>query len=265
MKNAIKAALYRFFPRVATQFFSARARAYSHRLVKELGCATLNEKLLSRFGNRVLHGPFAGMTLSPETRREHLGPFLLGTYESELYPIWRSIFERKFSLFIDVGAKFGFYAVGLAKQYLGSKVIAFDTDPWARKATREMSIANGVEVEVGSFCSPEWLQSHLPENSFIFSDCEGYEAVLFGSGKVPNLKSATMLIEIHEELSPGVTELLGQQFARSHEITMVSSRPNQADAVPELELLSEAEREMATNEYRPAGQAWMFLSKKVEN
>jgi hypothetical protein len=231
--------------------------------VRELGCSALNEKLLEQFGNRVLHGPFAGITLSPETHREHLGPFLLGTYESELHPVWSSIFGMRFNLLIDVGAKFGFYAVGLAKHFPGSKVIAFDTDPWARKATREMIVANDVQVEVQGFCSPDWLQGHLPDGSFIFSDCEGYEAALFGSGEVRNLQSATMLIEIHEELCPGVTELLRGKFARSHQITIIPARADRLETVPELAQLSEIEREMAVNEYRPVDQAWMFLSRKA--
>jgi len=263
MKSVIKAAMYKVFPQLATQIFSARARAYSHKLVRELGCAALNEKLLKRFGNRVLHGPFAGMTLSPETCREHLAPFLLGTYESELHQIWCSILQMKFSLLIDVGAKFGYYAVGLAKQFPDREVLAFDTDPWARKATREMGAANGVSVEVRAFCNPDWLRNHLPEGAFIFSDCEGYEATLFGSSEAPNLQSATMLIEIHEELSPGVTELLCKKFARSHEAMIIPARANQPDTMPELASLTEAEREMAMNEYRPGNQCWLFLSRKV--
>lgn len=265
MKSVIKAAMFKLFPRVATQIFSARARAYSHRLVRELGCAALNEKLLRRFGDRVLYGPFAGMVLSPETRREHLAPFLLGIYESELDQVWRSIFQMEFSLVIDVGAKFGFYAVGLAKQFPGRKIIAFDTDPWARRATKEMSAANGVQVEVRSFCSPQWLRNHLPKGAFIFSDCEGYEATLFGSNEVPNLQSATMLIEIHEELSPGVTDLLREKFARSHEVTVIPAQPKQTKTLPELASLNEAEQVMAISEYRPINQCWMFLSRKVSS
>ena len=134
-----------------------------------------------RFGNRVLHGPFAGMTLHPKPVASIWRHFSR-TYESELHQAWCSIFQLKFSLLIDVGAKFGFYAIGLAKQFPGRKIVAFDTDPWARKATREMSLANDVGVEVRAFCDPDWLRNHLPEGAFIFQRLlRVTQATLFGS------------------------------------------------------------------------------------
>ena len=259
MKRLIRRTISKLFPQAATQFFAARARAYSHNLVQELGCGALNRKLLERFGNRVLHGPCAGMVLSPATQREHLAPFLLGTYESELHPAWDLIFRMDFTLLIDVGAKFGFYAVGLARRFPQTKVIAFDADPWARDATGEMSVANHVTVELRSLCTPHWLRKHLPIGAFVLSDCEGYEAILFGADALPNLRAATMLIETHEEASPGVTENICNQFARSHQITIIPADPNYSHAVPELASLDEKERAMAVDEYRPAQQSWIFL------
>jgi hypothetical protein len=262
MKLAIKATMFRLFPRVATQIFSARARACSHKLFDEWGCTKLNDKLIKRFGNKVLHGPFAGIAFSPEARREHLAPFLLGTYESELQAAWNSIFQMKFNLLIDVGANFGFYAVGLAKRFPASRVVAFDTDPWARKATHEMAAANDVTVEVREFCNPEWLLNHLQKDSFILSDCEGYEATLFGSIEIPHLSSATLLVETHEQFKPGVTEMIREKFSRSHHIVVIPPRSHGAETLSELEFLDEKERAMATTEYRTAEQCWLFLTPK---
>src|SRR5688572_28096723 len=81
IKHALKQALYAAAPKVATAIVSARSRAHSHRMVRQWGLRELNEKLVSNLGSRVLSGPFKGMVLSPMTLREHIGPYLLGTYE----------------------------------------------------------------------------------------------------------------------------------------------------------------------------------------
>lgn len=259
LKKGIKANLFRFFPRTASRIFSARARALSHQLVERWGCTALNRKLIAKFGAKVLHGPFTGIVLMPETHKEHIAPHLLGLYEGELYPAWKTVFEGTFTQILDVGAKFGFYAVALARQFPKVPVLAFDTDPWARKAMREMNEGNGVKVQVETFCDPAWLRTLLAENAFIFSDCEGYEATLFGGDPIPALKSATMLIEIHEQFSPGVTAMLREKFARSHDIAIINSRIDSPVALSELDALTPEERTMAICEYRDADQSWMLL------
>lgn len=259
MKAIIRTALVRMFPRTSAQIFAARARAYSQKLARNWGCLQFNEKIIRQFGNKVLSGPFAGLELSPETRREHLAPYFFGTYEHELHPAWQSIFKMKFDQILDVGAKFGFYAVGLAKQFPAIPVIAFDTDPWARKATQEMSAVNGVPIQVLGYCSPDWLRGNLQKNAFIISDCEGYEAKLFGSVAIQNLSSATMLIEIHEQFSPGVTRLIHTKFSKTHTLQTIPAQPDGIHLSPALASLTEAERKMAISEYRTGQQSWVFL------
>ena len=80
LKRAVKSVAYKLFPQLATELFSARARAHSQRLAHEWGCTALNQKLLTVIGDRVIDGPFRGIALSPMTAAEHLGPYLLGVY-----------------------------------------------------------------------------------------------------------------------------------------------------------------------------------------
>ena len=230
---------------------------------QKLGCLQLNDKLIRQFGNKVLHGPFSGIVLSPEARREHLAPFLLGTYERELHPVWSSVFQMKFAQILDVGAKFGFYAIGLAQRFPGVPVFAFDTDPWARKATRQMCAANQLTIQVLGLCNPDWMHDNLQQNAFILSDCEGYEATLFGSVEIPNLSSATMLIELHEQFSPGVTRLLQSNYSRSHDLLLVTALLEAADLPAELAFLDEPERKTAVSEFRTTQQSWLFLKPKI--
>jgi hypothetical protein len=218
--------------------------------------------MMQQFGNKVLHGPFSGIVLSSETCREHLSPFLLGTYENELHEVWMEVFKMQFCEILDIGAKFGFYAIGLAKRFPGKPVFAFDTDPWARKAMRQMSSANHAEIKVLGLCSPDWMRQNLQKNAFVLSDCEGFEATLFGSAEIPNLSSATMLIEIHEQFSPGVAVMIHKKYSKSHNILVIPTRSQDCDVSNELAFLNEEERKMAVEEYRTAEQSWIFLTRK---
>ena len=139
MKQLVKRLFYRCAPELATEFFSARSRAHSHRLLKQWGCLEVNRALYEHLGDVVQEGPFQGLRLTTLTRSEQWGPYLLGTYESELDSAWEAVFTGSYRQIIDIGAKFGYYAVGLAKRFPSTDVIAVDTDPWARRAVREMA------------------------------------------------------------------------------------------------------------------------------
>ena len=258
MKAMLKKALFAVAPQWMTAQISARARAHSHRLFETWGCKALGEKLVQHLGNKVQEGPFAGMTLSPMTTAENLGPFLLGTYESELDSAWEAIFKGQYSQLIDVGAKFGFYAVGLAKRYPDAPVIAFDTDSWAREAVAEMAKVNEVRnVRVEGFCSAGWMMGNVAENAFIISDCEGYEDNLFTPEVISQLKSATLIIETHDTFVPNVTDRLRSRFASTHEVLVLGESEQPRRSRLPLDFLSDQEQELAHNEFR-AKQYWLL-------
>ena len=112
-----------------------RERRLSHRLNAEWQVTPLSAKLFERFGTRVLSGPFAGLVLPRDVAGEHVGPYLFGIYEHELHDTLNGLKGQRFSRVVNIGAKFGYYAAGLAK-LLNTPVTAFDIDPWARRMTR---------------------------------------------------------------------------------------------------------------------------------
>lgn len=210
-------------------------------------------------GTRVLQGPFRGLILSPMTHREHIGPYLLGTYEHELHPWWDDILLSAFDQVIDVGAKFGYYAVGLAQRLPSAQVVAFDTDWWARRALREMATANGVSnLVVSSWCDHRWLLDNLRPHALILSDCEGYEADLLCGENTAALSTATLVVELHEALVPGVTARVVESFSRSHQISGVESEPAVVPPETSVTSLNEEELARAASEARPQ-QEWILL------
>lgn len=258
MKQILKHLAFVACPRLATSFFSARARALSHRTVTEWGCHRVNDLMLNRFGNVVLSGPFRGLTLSPMTRAEQIGPYLLGLYESELRTAWDRILSKDYPQILDVGSKVGYYAVGLARRYPESRVEAFDTDPWARRALHEMARANGVNnMQIRGYCSPSWLARNLVEHALIVSDCEGFEGELFDSRPIRNLRSATLLIETHDAFVPGTSARLQKHLRVTHDFEIIPSETIVPHHSFDLSGLNDREQELATREMRMP-QEWLL-------
>jgi len=258
MKSLIKRWFYTLAPQTATAFFSARSRAHSHRVVQIWGASKLNQELISRLGRQVLSGPFKGMELTSETEKEQLGPYLLGTFEFEIQPWVEAACQKRYSTFVDVGAKFGFYSVGFARRCPEARSLAFDTDHWARKAMREMSIANETKnVEILGYCSREWIVDKLPANSFVLSDCEGYESVLFSSVS-PSLKSATLLIETHDHEVENTSVMLKERFSATHRIKEVISGTPRTSSV-DLSFLSLKDQSAVIQEVRHE-QTWLLAT-----
>jgi precorrin-6B methylase 2 len=262
MKGLLKRLGYALLPQWTTAVQSARARAHSQRYLAGIGCSTINPLLVAKLGNKVLSGPFQGLELTPMTYAEQIGPYLLGTYESEIRPAWELLFKSTYSQIIDIGAKFGFYAVGLALRYPQSSVVAFDTDWWARKAVSELAKANRVKnVQIKGFCTSEWLAKHTLPNSLIISDCEGYEATLFTPASIDALKHSSLLIETHDNFVPAVTEQLQQLFSKTHDVTTYGVTLVQRQSPVDLEFIPKELRGLALHEVRDE-HLWLLCQPK---
>lgn len=263
MKALVKSALSRALPGFYLGLMSRRARAHNQRMEEAWGCVALTEKVLRNQGPRVVSGPFQGLEFSGRTFSRHLAPKLFGTYERELHPVLQEVLGSRYAQVLDVGSAEGYYAVGLALRIPGVPVHAFDTDSWARETVEEMARTNGVtNLTVHAACTPEWLTAHLRPESFILSDCEGYEDVLFAPDRVPDLRRADLLIELHEEPAPGVTGRLLERFSATHTARVIRQQPRSSADLPEVHYLSEDERKKAVDEFRGAEQQWLWLARK---
>jgi hypothetical protein len=265
MKSLIKKALYTLSPKMATSLFSARARAHSHRIASSWGNDRVVAKLVAEFGNVVQAGPFAGLLLPPMAHAEQMGPYLLGTYESELNDAWKAILQSTYHQIVDIGSKFGYYAVGLARKYPDARVVAFDTDPWARRATAQMTELNGLlNVTIENYCSSDWLVRHVEDNALIISDCEGFEAILFSAKTIQKLHMATLLIEAHDCYVPGISHRLKDAFGLSHDVRIFTSERERLRPLRLPPGLSPEEIRLATLEVR-GETPWLLCVPRARN
>lgn len=257
-RTIAKQALRSLAPDVALSVEAARARAHSQKVAHGWGLPALGRQIAHHYGPRVLSGPFRGMTLAEPAFREHVAPYLLGTYESEVHPWLNRLLTGHYTVALDVGCSVGYYAVGLAR-LLDCHVLAFDTDWWARRAVRETARANGVAggVTILGACRPDWLRRHLPDHSLIVSDCEGYEATLFAN-RIPALDHATLIIECHGETE----SVLRERFSDTHRIETIRSVQGTKPSPVPLTFLSPEDAIRATVETR-GPQTWLVCDPMV--
>jgi precorrin-6B methylase 2 len=255
------------FPRAAAARRAARSRRRSHQFVEQKGYPALDRRLAEAMGMRVLSGPFAGLTLTPTTFKEHVGPCLLGTYEAELHPWFARLLRSHHPQIVDVGSKFGYYAVGLSRLDPTARSIAFDIDPWARRATRELARANGVTgLRVRSFASPRWFDRHLQPGALVVSDCEGFERELFPHVTTTAADSTTFVIEVHETMAPAVTDRLVARFAATHDLAHVPTDDDPtvpAELRARLSAFTDEEVRVLADELRGGSQEWLIATPKA--
>lgn len=200
---------------------------------KEVGRKFRNEAFLERYKylliEGVRRGPFKGLKY-PFYSSIHstFFPKLLGYYEFELQEDLVKMSKNNYSKILDVGCAEGYYAVGFAKLFPQSQILAYDIDSQAREKTLILANANGIEASekfmIKEACSPEELVTLNPSSKhLIFSDCEGYEKDLFSTEVINHLKNSDFIIEVHDFIFPGTSDILISRFSQTHEVKVVQS------------------------------------------
>jgi hypothetical protein len=215
--------------------------------------------IVRRHGNVVQAGPFAGMTFLARPVTGTAPPRLVGSYEEEIAPAVERMIERKPQVVVNVGSGEGYYAVGLARRLPHAKVYAFDIDRRAQEACRHMAELNGVgsRVEVGGECTKDVLATLLVEGGLVVIDCEGCERELVDPSVLPSLAKADWVIESHDFVAPGTTELLRRRLDATHDVEQIEQRPRDPTRYPELADVPHALRESALAERRQAELCWL--------
>jgi hypothetical protein len=217
-------------------------------------------------GLTVQAGPFAGLTFPPDVvghpeLADSLAAKLIGSYERELHPAIEHALAKAASIFVNVGAGDGYYAVGVALRLPGTVVHAFDFDAGRRATCAALAELNGVEerVHVHGGCDTAWL-AQLPDDVFLLVDCEGCEAELLDPERAPPLRHATLIVELHDFLDPRSSRRILDRFGTTHRIERVESEPRHVDEFPNLDFLGWKQREIAVSEFRFRPMEWAVLT-----
>jgi hypothetical protein len=234
---------------------------------RRLPVARITRAYVAANGLAVKAGPFAGMRYprSAIGRAELLVPKLLGAYEQELHAAVDAVLAARFDTIVDIGASDGYYAVGFALKSPESRVLAYEMNPFPARVCRALAAENGVaaRIDLRGECRAQDLVD-LPEGSvFVLCDVEGAERDLMDPEHLPRLRGAHAIVELHEFASPGVTEMISERFAGTHEVRILHSGSRYVADYPALVSVPGVgymDREMAVSEFRHSRISWAVLT-----
>jgi FkbM family methyltransferase len=228
--------------------------------------------VVARSGSKVMAGPFAGMNYVRDAHGSSLPPKLIGCYERELHPVLAAYKATPVDVVIDIGAAEGYYAVGFLYAGLAKQTVAYEAVPAAGEQVKELARLNGVadKVRVAGLCQPGDLQAELTavagRRVLVMVDAEGAEDVLLDPAQVPAIRTADILVEMHDFAVPGVTDRVQSRFAGTHTIRRFDQEPRSAADNPcqtwLTRLLPARYAAGVVHEKRPAPMHWLWLQPK---
>jgi hypothetical protein len=136
-------------------------------------------------------------------------------------------------------------------------VIGFELNAYERGLSRRIAEANGVRIETRGAVDLHELNALPAGRLLLLSDVEGLEEDLLDPVAVPNLKEATMIVEVHEQDRPDVVETLTRRFQDTHQIERYAAGEPEPDNYPELATWSPDEARWAAFDGHLPGQAWL--------
>jgi hypothetical protein len=217
------------------------------------------------WGGTIIGGPFRGIRYP----RSGIGNYfeVIGTYEQCLIPLVEQIIRRQPKVIIDVGACYGYYALGFAKRCPATRVVAYELDATRQDLIRKYARWNNLErrVELRGECTTADLDADLPDGrgALVFMDVEGAEDALLRPDEAPGLRRAEIVVELHEMFVPGVTERLSDRFAETHRGTLIRQTPSELteelDAPATVNRLLRSYWSRMTTEDRASEMAWLHL------
>jgi hypothetical protein len=220
------------YPRTLRRWRGAQGAWRSRRVT------AVTRRFVAWHGLTVTGGPFAGLVY-PDTAPISLVPKLLGIYERELHGAIEAAIGAQPDMIVNVGAADGYYAVGLARRLPAATVIAYEADARQRELCRRVAAANGVPMDIRGTAGA----GNVEGADLVVMDCEGCERALLR----PPLP-ATIIVELHDFVHPGIGEEIAQRFAATHEVAIVPTAPQP----PHGELL--------LSEYRPGPMRWAVMT-----
>jgi len=224
----------------------------------------VSEALISNYGRGVQGGPFAGMQFPEDVAdaTESLPMTLLGSVERELHHVVEETIDLSPDIVVNVGCYVGYYAVGMAMRSPKAQVWAFDIDSRHQELCRRLAEHNEVEdrVHTAGLCDPEALQKISSGRTVLVVDCEGCELDVLRPDLAPRLEQATILVELHEHIRPGVTEEILDRFSATHDARILQAQLRFPSEYPQLDFLPWGARFLAIHEPRESLMGWAFLT-----
>jgi hypothetical protein len=210
-----------------------------------------------------MQGPLAGMDFLPESAEGCHIAKLLGCYEQPLQPFIEAAINLAYPTILNIGCAEGYYSVGMARRMPNTQVLAFDLNPNAQKVCTALAQKNSVadRVKVGALFKPEDFEAYRDQKVLVLCDIEGAEKDLLNPEVAPVLRCMDFIVESHECLVAGITQVLINRFKGTHQITLVQDDgQRQLDKPPQWFVgLAHLDQILATWEWRSGATPWLVM------
>jgi hypothetical protein len=224
-----------------------------------LKMAALRRRILDQAGPTVLSGPFAGMRYDGGCAEGWYLPRMVGCYEQELHDEVLAAAARGYDCVINIGCAEGYYAVGLARLMPQATVHAHDLNPNAQIACRRLADENGVgdRVRVGGMFDGEMFAAVARGRTLLVCDIEGAEEELLDPQRFPALRGVDVLVELHDCYRPGLSAVIADRFAASHDVRIIANGAQRHIPMPPvLAGMSQEELGLTIGEFRAGPTPW---------
>jgi hypothetical protein len=119
-------------------------------------------------------------------------------------------------------------------------------------------------VEVSGLFTPADFAAYAQQNVLLMCDIEGAESELLDMQSSPHLKTMDIIVESHECLVNGVTQMLIDRFNTTHDITLVQDDGQRHLHNPPSWFINLAHLDqlLATWEWRSGPTPWLVMMAK---
>ena len=177
--------------------------------------------------------------------------------------------SKNYDHFIDVGAGDGYFVIGALKSNLFKTASSFEIEEVGKKIIYENARLNNVEdyLEIKGKVAKSDLQKIVKEKGgcAILIDIEGSEFDLLNEEILHELKTSSIIVELHDNIFNDLKEKRDQFEKRANQLFDVSIVSRITPEINSFEILdswSDDERMIAFSEGRPAQMEWIVLTPK---
>jgi len=214
-------------------------------------------------GGRIVAGPFRGLKFVADAGGIPLAPKLFGTYEKEIQPFLEDAIADGVDVVINIGAGEGYYVACMLMHLPTARAVAFETDPARQRLIGELMRLNGIadRVEILGECDAPALRAALEtaHHPLVLCDIEGGENDVIDPERVPHLRAADMVVEVHDFIVPGTGDRMRERFEATHEIDSVMSRARTLEDVPDSPRWRPEQVVELLWERRPCEMEWLRM------
>lgn len=233
------------------------------RLLSKWRSVLIQNTLLQQNGTEVLDGVLRGLEFVAESAEGCHTAKLLGCYEQPLQPYIEAAIQTDYPLILNIGCAEGYYAVGMARRMAATRVLAFDINQNARRVCAQLAEKNNVadRVVVGELFKREDFSGYAGQHVLVMCDIEGGERDLLDPSAAPALAGMDVIVESHECLLPGITQLLIDRFSPTHHITIVQDdgQRQMHNAPAWFKNLAHLDQLLAVWEWRSGPTPWLVM------